>query len=352
MSSRREEHESYLEKILSNSLSSANPSEERYERAQKDSFSYYNNLKLALMNKYKDCTLFDIKGSKVIENIYGETLKISRKERIDFSLKNKRKSVKNELISNLKLIPGIGMERESRLKKRGYGNLYDLTHHPKYSINAMKLIENIENECFIKELELLNELNKYSSNKNNALKSLSSLDLFNLKFMDIETLGLSNAPIILIGIAEIKGKYIESNQYLLRKKEEEPAVIESYLSHIDEASVHVTYNGARFDIPFIKNRARLFRINANLDQTHFDLLYPARNLWKDSLPDCRLTTIEEEIFGIKREDDVPGAFIPNYYETYLSTNNIGPLVPIIEHNRMDIVSLADFLMRIYEKSFE
>ena len=352
MTSRREEHEAYLERILSNSLSSANPSKETYQRAQKDSFTYYNDLKFGLMHKYNDWDLLDIEGSKVIENIYGETLKITRKEKIDFSLENKRDSIKHELASNLKLMPGIGLQTEMKLKAEGYESFYDLLDHPTYSKNAEKLIEKIENNCFIKEFNLLKNLNKYPNSKNSTLKALSSLDPFNLKFMDIETLGLSSAPIILIGIAEIKGKYIESNQYLLREKAEEPALIEAYLSHIDEASVHVTYNGAVFDIPFIKNRARLYRIDCNLDQTHFDLMYPARNLWKDILPNCKLTTIEEHLFNIKRIDDVPGAYIPDYYRTYLTTKNIGPLVPIIEHNRMDIVSLADFLMKIYEESFK
>lgn len=351
MSSRREEHEAYLERILSNSVTSANPSKEAFERGKKESSFYFNNLKMALMNKYKDWDFMDIEGSKVIENIYGETLKITRRQEIDFSLENKEESIKKELLSNFKLIPGIGLEKEMKLKRNGYHTLYDLLDHDGYSNNAQKLIEKIENDCFIRQFKLLERLTKYPGFKNSTLKSLNSLDPFNLKFMDIETLGLSSAPIILLGIAEIKGKYIESNQYLLRGKEEEPALIEAYLSHIDEASVHVTYNGARFDIPFIKNRARLYRIDCNLDQTHFDLIYPARNLWKNTLPNCKLTTIEEHIFNIKREDDVPGAFIPDYYESYLSTKNIGPLIPIIEHNRMDIVSLADFLMKIYEESF-
>ena len=351
MTSRREEHEAYLEKILSNSLTSANPSKETLERARLDSLTYFNNLKFGLMNKYNDWDLLDIEGSKVIENIYGETLRIRRKEKIDFSLENQREKVKHELASNLKLMPGIGLQTEMKLKEEGYNTFYDLLDHPSYSKNAEKLIEKIETECFIKEFNLFKYLNKYPDSKNSTLKSLSSLDPFNLKFMDIETLGLSNAAIILIGVAEIKGNCIESNQYLLRNKEEEPAVIEAYLSHIDEASVHVTYNGANFDIPFIQNRANRYRINCNLDQTHFDLIYPARSLWKDKLPNCKLTTIEEHLFNIKREDDVPGAYIPDYYRTYLTTNNIGPLVPIIEHNRMDIVSLAHFLMRIYEESF-
>ena len=349
--SKREEHEAYLERILSNSLSSANPSKETYERARKDSYTYYNNLKFGLMNKYKDWDFSDIEGSEVIENEYGNTLKITRKQKIDFSLENKKGSLKRELASNLKLMPGIGLQMEMKLKREGYKTIYDLKNHPRYSKKADKIIKKIEKNCFIKEYNLLKYLNKYPNSNNMTLKSLSSLDPFNLKFMDIETLGLSNAPIILIGIAEIKGKYIESNQYLLRNKEEEPAVIKAYLSHIDEASVHVTYNGASFDIPFIKNRARRYRIDCNLDQTHFDLMFPARNLWKDVLPNCKLTTIEEHLFNIKRDEDVPGAYIPDYYNTYLVTKNIGPLIPIVEHNRMDIVSLADFLMKMYEESF-
>ena len=80
-------------------------------------------------------------------------------------------------------------------------------------------------------------------------------------------------------------------------------------------------------------------------------MYPARNLWKDVLPNCKLTTIEEHIFNIKRDDDVPGAYVPGYYQTYLEKKNIGPLIPIIEHNRNDVISLASFLMKIYEESF-
>ena len=99
--------------------------------------------------------------------------------------------------------------------------------------------------------------------------------------MDIETLGLSNVPIILIGVAEIKKDRIISSQYFLRDIYEEGAVIEAYLSHLDDDSVHVTFNGKSFDVPFIKNRCLYNRINANLDLPHLDLMYFAKNLWKD-----------------------------------------------------------------------
>ena len=35
--------------------------------------------------------------------------------------------------------------------------------------------------------------------------------------------------------------------------------------------------------------------------------------------------------------------VPEFYETYLHTGNPGPLVPIVEHNRKDVTSLAKLL---------
>lgn len=167
--------------------------------------------------------------------------------------------------------------------------------------------------------------------------------------MDIETLGLSNVPIILIGVAEIEKDKIKTTQYLLRKPEEEAAVIEGYLSHLDENSAHVTFNGKFFDVPFIKNRADYWGLNSNtLNLPHYDLLYYGRYLWKNQLPNCKLQTIEKYKFNHERQGDVPGQFIPGYYDTYLKEGNIGPLIPIVEHNKQDIISLAYFLMKMYE----
>ncbi len=148
--------------------------------------------------------------------------------------------------------------------------------------------------------------------------------------------------------SKIKNDKIIASQYFLRDYIEEPNIIESYMNHLDEDSIHVTFNGKTFDVPFIKNRCIYNRMDHNLDLPHLDLMYFAKNLWKDMLPNCQLQTIEEEIFNITRIDDVPGQYIPGYYDTYLSTNNIGPVVPIIEHNCQDIISLASFLEKMYE----
>ncbi|MBR2558333.1 MAG: ribonuclease H-like domain-containing protein, partial [Methanobrevibacter sp.] len=212
---------------------------------------------------------------------------------------------------------------------------------------ASRFLDKIDDLTYCEIIDLLDS-NRYTPKcRDNVLKSISMTDKENFKFMDIETLGLSNVPIILVGVAEIRNNKIISSQYFLRDVYEEAAVIDGYLSHLDEDSIHVTFNGKSFDVPFIKNRCMYNRIDADIDLPHIDLMHFAKSLWGDELPNCQLQTIERELFGIEREGDVPGQFIPGYYDTYLSEENIGPIVPIIDHNRQDIVSLASFLEKMY-----
>ncbi len=350
-SEKYENHEKdMLKSILSRSLTSSATSDETMNKAH--AFSGTNSedplikLKYTLMEKYENEKLEDIDGSEVIENSSGETLKIVQKEKIDFSIGNE--NFKEELLCDLKLLPKIGPATEKKLKEEGFKDIPSLLEHDKFCDFAEIAIDKIESDSHYDRFDLIR---KNSYNKGNLLKCAGELEFDSFKFMDIETLGLSNVPIILIGIAEMdkKGKSIESTQYLLRDKSEESAVIEGYLSHIDDDSVLYTYNGASFDVPFIKNRCNYYQMDYNAQPFHYDLIYYARTLWKDKLPNCKLTTIEKNLFDINRIDDVPGSHIPGYYETYLKENNIGPLIPIIEHNRLDIVSLAQFLMRMYKE---
>lgn len=341
------EHEMYLKKVLSNSIGSLNPSEDAKNKARKLSSSYFEDYKQKLLNEYEGKKLSDIDNSEVITTSFGDTLKIIETEKIDFNIYDN--DFKSQINNNLKLLPKIGIKTEQNLKEKGYATIESLKNHDKYCDVASKFTETIDDLPFSEIIEIL-DTNRYSKKcRDNILKSISLTDKENFKFMDIETLGLSNVPIILIGVAEIKKDKIISTQYFLRDIHEEGAIIEAYLSHLDEQSVHVTFNGKSFDVPYIKNRCRYNRLDADLDLPHLDLMYFAKNLWKEKLPNCQLQTIEKELFGIEREGDVPGQYIPGYYNTYLNERNIGPIVPIIEHNRQDIVSLASFLEKMYEE---
>ena len=92
------EHENYiLNSILKSSPSSENFSFEEY---RKTSSAYYSDLKEQLLDKYQGKKLTDIKGSKVIDTPYGDTLQIVDRQKIDFSLaennfKNQNRRKKN-----------------------------------------------------------------------------------------------------------------------------------------------------------------------------------------------------------------------------------------------------------------
>ena len=339
-----------LKSILSRSLSSSNPSSETIAKAHSysgiNSTDPYKRLKYELLEKYQDKSIEEIDGTNLVENKYGETIQIKNKEEIIFNTSDN--DFKKEILNDLKIIPKIGQVTERRLKEQGFNDISSLLDHEKYCEFAEIAIEKLNSDSF-RDIFYMVRKNSYS--KNNVLKCLGGIANENFKFMDIETLGLSNVPIILIGVAELSknGKTIESTQYLLREKSEEPAVLEAFMSHLDEDSVYVSYNGARFDVPFIKNRCDYYRINYDHNLVHYDLLYYVKRLWRAKLPNCKLTTVERHIFNIERIDDVSGSQVPSYYETYLKENNIGPLIPIIEHNRMDIVSLAKFLMKMYNE---
>lgn len=339
------EHEFYLRKVLSNSIASINPSDDAIKDARKISGAYFKDYKQKLLEEYDGKNLSEIDNSQVLSTPFGDTLKIVSKQKIDFNINDN--NFKNQINCNLKLLPKIGLKTEENLKNKGYSTIESLKNHDKYCDVATKFMDTIDDMSYAEIIDVLDN-NKYSKKcRDNIIKSISLTDRENFKFMDIETLGLSNVPIILIGIAEIKKDKIVSSQYFLRDIHEEGAVIEAYLSHLDDDSVHVTFNGKSFDVPFIRNRCLYNRIDADLDLPHLDLMYFAKNLWKDDLPNCQLQTIERELFGIEREGDVPGQYIPDYYNTYLQQQNIGPIVPIIEHNRQDIVSLASFLEKMY-----
>jgi hypothetical protein len=73
---------------------------------------------------------------------------------------------------------------------------------------------------------------------------------------------------------------------------------------------------------------------------HLDLLFPARRLWKARLESCRLQSLEAQLIGLRRQEDIPGALIPQVYFDYVRRRDARALARVFRHNRDDIVSLA------------
>ena len=109
----------------------------------------------------------------------------------------------------------------------------------------------------------------------------------------------------------------------------------------------ISFNGKCFDSQILRNRCLMNGINAPR-YFHADLLHPARRLWKRLLPDCSQSTIETSILGLDREGDIPGAFAPEIWFSFLRDGENSNLLKICDHNVLDIKGLASLFLTLVE----
>lgn len=174
----------------------------------------------------------------------------------------------------------------------------------------------------------------------------AELMLDDLILIDIETTGLGNSPLFLIGTMVWEMDGLEVRQYLARNYAEEAAVIAAFIDTCAPKKLLVTFNGKSFDFPFIRTRAAANRIPFHIDPPHFDLLHECRRVWKDVLPNCRLQTLERYVCKRARYGDIPGSQIPEVYHEYVRTENARLIAEILKHNLLDLVTMADLMTRL------
>jgi len=171
-------------------------------------------------------------------------------------------------------------------------------------------------------------------------------DRSDLLFFDTETTGLSGGAgnlIFLMGMAWIEGRRLTVEQVFLKDFPGEAEFLSLLAERLNRHRVFVSYNGRAFDAHLLRTRFLLNRMSFQLEQ-QTDLLYWSRRLWRRTLPDCSLGTVEREILGIHRELDVPGFEVPGIYLEYLRSGRPGRLDAVLEHNLQDVRSLAELLV--------
>ena len=127
----------------------------------------------------------------------------------------------------------------------------------------------------------------------------------------------------------------------MRDYSEEASLLHALTEYISRFDVLITYNGRSYDQPLLETRYTMCRARHPFGRLeHLDLLYGARRLFRLRLENCRLVNLEDQILGFEREGDIPGEMIPYCYFEYLRTRRAHRLPPILQHNVLDIVSLA------------
>lgn len=189
-------------------------------------------------------------------------------------------------------------------------------------------------------------LGPIAARQNRTREQETGIEARRLLFLDTETTGLGlgtgNLPFMIgIGYIDDAARTFTVEQLLIRHPGEERAMLAYLLSRFAGVTHLVTYNGRSFDWPVLASR---FVLNgwrpSGQEPGHLDFLHPSRALWKNTLPSCKLSRIEEDRLGIVRVEDVPGSLAPELYIRYLSDGDASHLRGVYLHNERDILTLA------------
>ena len=307
-----------------------------------------------LIDEYRGKSFNDLfQNCRIIDNEMGEFIEIIWEDEIP--LKFNLFQTKKNLLHNLKVVNYIGEYVESKLNRRGIKTLQDLKYHLNFSGSAHRFLTLIEQK-------------DYRTLKNN--KCVNDLDLsfcFKMEdflFVDIETLGIIDSPIILVGIGFFSNNKLEIHLFFARELENEIAICEHLKTKIfPHFKCFVSYNGKTFDIPYLANRFLYFfdrnpmitdddqpYEKCNTKYHHIDLYHHCRRVYKGLYDNYTLTNMEEKLLNWRRENSLPSNLVGTFYRKYKENPDryAGLMKEIIDHNYYDVYSMPLILKNLLD----
>lgn len=118
-------------------------------------------LKQKLLTKYKGKTLEDVIKGKELNTKKGVCYHIENQDRINLKIINPEQAREN-ILSDLKLIYGIGEVTERILKEEGYKTIEDLMEHPRFASEANKFLD-IVDKCDVSKISSISTLSFWVS---------------------------------------------------------------------------------------------------------------------------------------------------------------------------------------------
>jgi uncharacterized protein YprB with RNaseH-like and TPR domain len=306
-----------------------------------------------LVEQYTGSKLEELfKNQRTISNPMGQFLELFWEED-DFLSDVDLLVTKAQLLSNLKTVYYIGENIERKLLGRGIKTLNDLKIYKRYGKSANEMIRLIKTKDYI---SLCN--NKYVYD----IDVCFCFKLEDLLFLDIETLGLYDSPIIIVGIGFFKNNKYHIREFFARDLEEEIAICEHLRTKIlPNFKSFITYNGKSFDIPYIANRFLYYfdenpmisdddvpYEKSNTKYHHIDLYHNCRRKFKGIFDKYTLTNMEEKLLNWKRDNELPSSLVGMCYRKYRDDPQryIGLIKECIEHNYFDVYSMPLILKQL------
>lgn len=309
-----------------------------------------------LVEQYSGIKLEELfKNQRIISNSMGQFLELFWEED-DFLSDLDLLVTKRKALSNLKTVYSIGENIEKNLLRRGVKTLNDLKVYKRYRKSANEIIRLIKTKDYV------------SLCKNKYIYDMDVSFCFKLKdllFLDIETLGLYDSPVIIVGIGFFKNKKLYIREFFARDLEEEIAIFEHLRTKVlPNFKTFITYNGKSFDIPYIANRFLYYfdenpmisdddvpYEKSNTKYHHIDLYHDCRRKYKGMFDKYTLTDMEEKLLKWKRDNELPSSLVGMCYKKYMDDPQryIGLIKECIEHNYFDVYSMPLILKQLLNK---
>lgn len=161
-------------------------------------------------------------------------------------------------------------------------------------------------------------------------------------FFDIETTGLSHSH---HDVTTVSLHQDGTTRTLVNATDPivgEPLTRDGIQETIGESPLLVTFNGKRFDVPFLESA-----LNISLDGPHIDLMYPCRQLDLTG----GLKPIEREI-GIDRDrPDISGREAVMLWREF-ERGDTASLETLVSYNREDTVNLQELMEHVTSELHE
>ena len=169
-----------------------------------------------------------------------------------------------------------------------------------------------------------------------------------LTWLDIETTGLNprTSHVTLIGYLIPADLGRELVQVFVEAPEEEAEALSTAFRELRRASTVITFNGGRFDLPFLRERSARFGMQMPM-MHHRDLLDEAL-AWdprRRIVPDHRLQTLMQH-FGLARHDPRSGYDMVTIYERWLERRQVEDRQSILDHNADDLLKLPELTVQL------
>jgi uncharacterized protein YprB with RNaseH-like and TPR domain len=162
-------------------------------------------------------------------------------------------------------------------------------------------------------------------------------------YLDIETTGLMGAATLafLVGVGKWTDEGFSVDQYLITSRQGEESMLEALSAALRDSAVLVTFNGKAFDVPVLQSRYIMNAMRCPVPlPAHLDFLSVTRSLGRRASYGQSLKEAVRRFTGVVRDGDIPGNMIPALYFIYEREGDPSVLLPVMKHNRLDVVDMA------------